>query len=328
MKETEIIAQWNADRPAYLRWAQYVRDEICSKLEQSIDPIPLGEFLKVPVTPRLKDANSLVDKAIFRQKNYQNPYADITDKVGIRFVVLLTSHIKKIEQFICGSDSWDSSKDRDYEEERMAKPLEFAYQSVHFVVRSLRDITIDDIKVPEGTSCEIQVRTLLQHAHSELTHDSIYKPKRTASAEIQRTVAKSMALIEATDDFFELVMEDLGNSTAPERNAMTILSRIYFENVKTTPETQKSNFLILDAFLDKLGDDLECRLNNLLTEKNYVLSRVVERAVDQHLYRQPTIFLTYLMVITSPSATKERWPLTLEELRPVYRDFGLSMDDY
>src|SRR3546814_12228521 len=39
-----------------------------------------------------------------------------------------------------------------------------------------------------GTPCEVQLRTLLQHAHSQLTHDTIYKPKTIASSHTKRFV--------------------------------------------------------------------------------------------------------------------------------------------
>lgn len=327
MTEAEIVAQWEIDRPIYEVWAKIVRDEISAAVELAIVPLTLNEFLKVPTKPRLKETKSLVDKALFRQKGYQNPYADITDKVGMRFVVLLASGIRKVEEVICASDTWTSSKDRDYEEERKAKPLEFVYQSVHYVVRAARDIAISDVTVPAGTPCEVQVRTLLQHAHSELTHDSIYKPKRVASPEIQRTVAKSMALIEATDDFFERVMEDLEKASAPERNALLVLKKLYAARVGLLPESQKSNMLILDAFTDSLGDDLEARLSGLLEQKTYIIDRIKGRAATQHLFRQPAILIAYLVATSTPAATKQRWPLTQEELRPIYQDLGMSIDD-
>lgn len=328
MNEVDITTRWNADRPVYEAWADFVSNEICSVVEKAIHPLKLSEFLKVPVKPRLKDIKSLVDKALFRQKNYKDPYSDITDKVGMRFVVLLTSDIKKIEEAICMSDYWASSKDRDYEEERKAKPMEFSYQSVHYVVRATQELTVHGIHIPPGVPCEIQVRTLLQHAHSELTHDSIYKPKRAASPEIQRTIAKSMALIEATDDFFERVMDDLGKASSPESTALRILGDLYTKYLKITPEDQKSNLLIVDSFHDRLKNNINDRLINLFKDKPYVIDNISNRRVNQHLYRQPAILLVYLMATESPAVTKERWPLTLEELRPVYRDLGLSIDYY
>jgi Uncharacterized protein conserved in bacteria len=328
MNEFDIKSQWESDRPIYEVWAKFVRDEICGELDSAVRPLTIGEFLRMPVMPRLKEINSLIDKALFRGKNYQDPYAEITDKVGMRFVVLLTSDIKKIEDVISVSANWSTSKDRDYEEEREAKPLEFAYQSVHYVVRASRDLTVSAITIPEGTPCEIQLRTLLQHAHSELTHDSIYKSQRTASPKTQRVIARSMALIETTDDFFEQVVVELGNATESERNATTVLDRVYREYVKLVPESQKSNLLIVDAFTDKFNEDIEGSLRDFLKRKPYVIDRIAQKANDRHLYRQSAILLIYLMADLSPTVTKELWPLTLDELRPVYGDIGLSIDGF
>lgn len=119
MKESEIIAKWKIDQPIYLGWANFIRNEINSRLNETIFPIPLDYFLKVAATPRLKTESSLVDKALHRSKIYKDPYNNITDKVGIRYVVLLTSDIKKICNIIesahCKS-YWHPSKDKDYEE--------------------------------------------------------------------------------------------------------------------------------------------------------------------------------------------------------------------
>lgn len=128
MNETDIIAQWKIDQPLYKAWAEFVVHKICSGLEQIIAPQPIREFIKVPPDPRIKDTKSLVDKALYRAKEYSDPYGDITDKAGVRFVVLLTSGIKKVEEIICSTSDWEFSKDRDYEEERLTRPLEFSYQ--------------------------------------------------------------------------------------------------------------------------------------------------------------------------------------------------------
>ncbi|RWP54341.1 MAG: hypothetical protein EOR07_34055 [Mesorhizobium sp.] len=43
------------------------------------------------------------------------------------------------------------------------------------MVRSKDELTFDGETIAAGTPCEIQVRTILQHAYSQLTHDTIYK---------------------------------------------------------------------------------------------------------------------------------------------------------
>lgn len=328
MTEEDLVKRWEEEHPLYEAWANYVRNEVCAAVSEAIHPRSIYEFLRMPVEPRLKTTSSLVDKAFYRGKKYRDPYGGITDKVGMRFVVLLTTEIKTVERAVCQSAHWRCSKDRDYEEERRQKPLEFTYQSVHFIVRAKPDINVGDYLIPSGTPCEIQIRTLLQHAHSELTHDSIYKPKGTVSPKIARTVAKSMALIEATDEFFEQVMEDLKLASKAERDKIALLQRLYVEYVGREPEVQKSDLLIVNAYVDLLCDDFEATLAQLLEERPYIAERIAKRAEGQHLYRQPAILLSYFFALSSPATGKERWPLTPEELRPIYRDMGLSFDNY
>lgn len=328
MNESDIIARWEADEPQFRAWADFVVHKICSGLEPLVAPQSLKEFIKVPAEPRLKDTKSLVDKALHRGKRYADPYGDITDKAGVRFVVLLTSDIKKVEEVICGTPEWECSKDRDYEEERLSRPLEFSYQSVHYIVRAKQDTDVDGVIVPAGSPCEVQVRTLLQHAHSELTHDTIYKPKKTAAPKVHRTVAKSMALIEAADDFFEEVVTNLDKASKGEREAIAALVRIYREKVGAEPEKAKSNLLILDAFADKLGDGFAQRIEAFIASKPFISGQVATRASDQHLFRQAAILFVYFLAGTAPSDTKERWPLTPNELRTIYSDLGLNIDGY
>lgn len=331
MTESEIRTLWEAERPIYEAWSDYVRDRLVARLTEVLaqqePPGKIGDFLKLPVQPRLKDTKSLVDKALFRDKKYSDPYAEITDKAGMRFVVLLSSHIRLVEQAILCDQDWEGSKDRDYEEERRARPLEFAYQSLHYVVRAARDMTRGAVTVPKGTACELQVRTLLQHAHSELTHDTIYKPKKDASPEIKRTVAKSMALIEAADDFFELVMRDLQSASKPIRDAIDALSRAYLRHVGIRPETEKSNVVVLDAFSEQIPADLTGQIDKLILSKSYILERIRSRFDTHHLFRQPVILFAYLLAVSKPAELKDSWPLTNEDLKLVFLDLGISYDN-
>ena len=328
MNETEFMQRWEAERPIHQVWGKYVVRTILEGLGTLIEPQPLDTFLKIWPNPRVKEVRSLIDKAFHRSKVYADPYGDITDKVGVRFVVLLTSDIKKVEKIILSCPDWEYSKDRDYEAERLQRPLEFDYQSVHYVVRTKHELDVEGIRIPAGVPCEIQVRTLLQHAHSELTHDNIYKPKTTAAPHVRRTVARSLALIEATDEFFQRVVADLEAAGRPARQALDILVGLYRTEVERVPEDAKSNLLLLDAFSTKLGEGFEQRVRSFLASKPYVKARIAERAANQHLFRQPVILFAYTMAGLAPSETKKLWPLTPDELRPIYTDLGLNFDGY
>ena len=327
MTEAEFLQRWRAEKPIYAAWGDFVLTNITERLVTVIAPIELDYFIKIPVKPRLKAENTLIDKAFHRNKDYADPYANITDKVGMRFVVLLTGDITKVCSVIESlAELWTPSKDRDYEVERLAKPLEFSYQSVHYIVKAATDINHAGISIPAGTPCEIQIRTLLQHAHSELTHDTLYKPKTTAKPEVKRTVAKSMALIEATDEFFVQAMDSLNKVVATQTDLLRLLEKIYAEGVGTPAGAERSNQLVIDAVADKLPADWLTAIPEFCQAKGFIFDRVRERRDTSHFFRQPAVLLAYYLTNTKPEQTKETWPLDTADLALVFSDLGKKFD--
>ena len=329
MNEQEILERWEADKPLYRAWAKLIAQEIESRLIPAVAPIPLNYFLKVPMVPRLKGDTSLIDKALYRSKPYQNPYKDITDKVGMRYVVLLTTHINTFCSIIESAECeafWSQTKDKDYEDERLAKPLEFSYQSVHYVLRSKAGLSMDGLNLPEGLACEVQIRTLLQHAHSELTHDTLYKPKTTAKPSVKRTVAKSMALIEATDEFFEQAMKDLASASEPQRQLLDYLSSAYKRGTGFDPGQERSNLLVLDALMELLPPDAPTHIEKFLTDKSYIFEKIKEQRGLRHFFNQPAALLAYFLVEEMPAQTRENWPIDSDDLAKVFSDLGARYD--
>ncbi len=329
MTEQEIQARWDADKPLYRAWAKLIAHEIERRLVPIIAPTPLDYFLKVPMVPRLKGNTSLIDKALYRSKPYKNPYEDITDKVGMRYVVLLTSHIAAFCSIIESAECevfWSQTKDKDYEEERLAKPLEFSYQSVHYVLRSKANLSMDGLNLPDGLACEIQIRTLLQHAHSELTHDTLYKPKTTAKSSVKRTVAKSMALIEATDEFFEQAMNDLARASEPQRKLLDYLTSAYRKNTGLEPGQERSNQLVVDAFIELLPEDTQARIEEFLNSKRYVFGKIKEQNCQRHFFNQPAVLLAYFLVENMPAQTRQHWPIESDDLAKVFSDLGKKFE--
>lgn len=326
MNESEFIARWEVEAPLYAAWGECVTETITRELRAKIAPQPTDYFLKIQPQPRVKERRSLLDKAFYRGKPYADPYGQITDKVGVRFVVLLTTDIAQICEVVEASPLWSASRDRDYEQEREKAPEFFGYQSVHFVARAAREIGFNGISIPKDMPCEVQIRTLLQHAHSELTHDTIYKPRTTASSLAKRYCARSMALIETTDDFFLEVVKEIRQAGRPLENAMNHLERTYREQVGVEPETSRVNTLVLDAFADKLVPELGQSIDEFLAEKPYVPGIIAGRAKHQLLFRQPAVLLVYMLASDGPRETKRRWPLTPDELRPIYDDIGQNFE--
>ena len=328
MTQAEFLDRWRSERPIYEAWGSFVHDAIRRELAPVIAPAQLSYFIKVPPTPRIKEEETLLDKAFKRGKPYEDPYAGIEDKVGIRFVVLLTTDITKVCRVVEGlSAQWTHSKDRDYEAERLAKPLEFTYQSVHYVVRAARDIEHQGQTIPAGTPCEIQIRTLLQHAHSELTHDTIYKPKTTAQPEVRRAIAKSMALIEATDEFFTQAMDRLNSAIQPQSSILAELAMLYEREVGETAGSERSNQLVIDTFFSRLGSNATAEVAQFLVKSPFVVDRIRSRRGENLFYRQPVALLAYYLVETMPAQTKTDWPMETDDLAQVFSDMGKRFDN-
>ena len=322
MNEQELLTLFEAEKPIYSAWGEFIKEEVLSRLESKHN---LDNFLKVPPKPRIKTSKSLISKAFYRGKNYSNPYEDITDKVGIRFVVLLQKDLKEILNIIEKCRSWNFSKDRDYEDERTKKPLVFEYQSVHYVVSPKKRIVYDDITIPKNTTCEIQIRTILQHAYAELTHDTIYKTNNRISPEVLRMVAWSMALIETTNDRFSDVNTTIDKAEEVIMTKYKDLFDLYSE-IRTPDSDIKLNLYILDS-LEELVTNVKIReLKKNILPKSDIKEIIQRKYKDQLIYRQPVVLIIFYLIKQNRYKLKDLWPLTDDELRPLFNDLGIALN--
>ena len=304
----------------YFKLGQYVIQYIGEKCKET--GISNEWFCIMPCS-RVKDESSILGKAFLRGKNYENPYEEITDKVGVRLVLLTINRLRRIKEIIEMQNEFHTSEDRNFEEERRKNPTKFEYQSVHYILRPKYDIEFDGTILKAMSPCELQIRTLLQHAYSELTHDTIYKPKQTADPDIHRLIARSMALIETTDSIF-VEAENGFNRVSMEMD--TLLSRILskYSPLLAFEYDEKINKYILDAYQKEVTTILIDDVFSFMTEKNYIIERIKERLFYDLLFRQPIIILLYYMIDKYPSLVSEKWPLKSSYLDNIYADLGQS----
>lgn len=324
-REENFLKRWRNEAPAYEKWGEKISTSVMGALAGRIAPINVDYFLKAPVKPRLKDDHKLVEKAFYRNKNYADPYGDITDKVGTRFVVLLGRDIRQIVEIIEAQEGWNRSLDRDYEEEQKKNPVAFDYAAVHYVVRPDRDLTIDGVLVPAGTPCEVQIKTILQHAYSELTHDTIYKPQIQATPAMQRDAAKAMALLEATNDYFEKVADQVAAALSAVKEITSGLSSVYQEATGLVPSPSLLEGLLLESYEKSAGSDFSERARDLLGAKPFLVERIKGRVAERNpLFSQPSILLAYLDIAARGPRALSAWPLTPAEMEPLLNDLGQS----
>ncbi len=328
MNETEFIDKWNLDKPIYQAWGDYIVDTLSQELKKKGKNLDI--FLKIPAKCRLKDDKSLIDKAYYRpNKNYDDPYNEIEDKVGARLVVLLLADIKEICDLIEKNQNWSFDACKHFDEDKEKEPLLFTYQSVHYILRPKKELNIDGIKISTSIPCELQIRTLLQHAHSELTHDAIYKSKRTVKPKVHRTVAKSMALIETTDDFFTSVTKDLNYGPLEEHGVLKRLDGLYLSLTGIESHTQKSSIVVWDEFEQfvdaKLFDNIQRLFNK--PEYNYLANTIKENYSNNNFYQQSTVLFLYWMLINRKQRLLKDWPFKRGLLEPLAVDLGINTWD-
>ena len=298
------------NRETFQRWGEYVIDLIVEKLRISLGYEPTPLFIKIPPLPRIKNIDSALGK--IGRKKYDDPVRQVTDIVGVRFVVLLSDNIEMIGNIISTEEAWIAVASKDYQDEIDKNPKLFDYQSQHFEVRPSTDLNIDGFIITKDICCEVQIRTLLQHAYAELVHDSLYKPVGPVPAKAERQVAKSMALMETTDDLFCSTMQLLYETNKPRNDLLSDLTAIYTEKVgeHLIKLDIKTNYAVLDEFREYFIDDLTAQISQLLDTKKYISEKIASRASSYSFFAQPiSIFIYWLITYAGPDKVNSCWPL-------------------
>jgi ppGpp synthetase/RelA/SpoT-type nucleotidyltranferase len=329
-----LRAAYEAEKPMLEAWGEFVVQTILRALAARLAPDRRVEyFVKLwPVAPRVKETKSFVAKALWRGKNYADPLAEITDKVGTRFVVLLLSDITVVESAITGYGGWNAELARDFAKERLEKPLYFDYQSLHYVVRTTSPQEINGIVVEEGISCEVQVRTLLQHAYSELAHDTIYKPRSILEAEnprLSREIARSMALIETTDMIFQEVARAIDKAASDLHDALDRASAVYRSKIGE-PKAIDSRLaeFILAPFRGLVPLVTQADLEQVIEDRPHLAEFIRTSAAKSELFETSLILIILWLVEEDEDNLWRNWPVDRGVLEEIYAQLGISTEPY
>lgn len=326
MNETEFRERWHAEKTMYDAWGKLIVDSVSESLTAVLN-VKLKEFLKIPPEHRIKDDNSLLDKAFYRNKGYKNPYDDIEDKVGVRFVVMLQTDAEKVCDVIMrvsNNMGWDVLQCRNYNKERISAPTTFTYQSHHFIIRNREPIFDNKIIIHEGTPCEVQVRSLLQHAYAELTHNAIYKKKTLIEPDVARTVAKTMAFIETADEFFLDVIKKTESEEVSD--VESFLDATFLRISGVTPIKMNSTIIILDAFQYLIDDRFEADLLKFASCNQYLGEIIKAKSLENKFYMQSVIIFVYWLIRRKKSAVQADWPLDWKIISSMAMDVGVALD--
>ena len=305
-------------------WGDFVVREITNRVSMELGEQRYKVFFKVPPGSRVKDIGSALKK--FAKKNYDDPKHEMTDLVGARFVVLLRSDISIVESAIQMNNVWTARRDRHPLDERLDAPSSFDYQSVHYIVRNTEDRMVDGVLVPTESACEVQIRTVLQHAYAELGHDRIYKEEGEIPKSVHRLLARCMALMETTDEMFCSAVEELDRVNMSREKWASLVDNCFSQmGIEFQPTLQDQEAIqIFDTFKDLIQTAdmalVTTSVHPLITNK------IKERAKENCLFRKPIILLVYWLIQNYSDNVQHHWPFQKfdVELGQVMSDLGIS----
>ena len=190
----QLVADYSSIRPQHELLARIVK----SKLSKAIQRLGLSVD---SVTYRTKSPDSLKEKILRPGKRYKNPLKEITDLSGVRVMTHFRSDVATVGSIVRELFVVDEARSKDFE--AASSPKTFGYQSVHFVVSlKARDVPKKGRSL-RGLKCEVQVRTILQHAWAATAHGLLYKPPSRVPRLIQRRFYALSGLLETADNELE-----------------------------------------------------------------------------------------------------------------------------
>jgi putative GTP pyrophosphokinase len=162
------------------------------------------------VRMRVKDPASLRVKLARPDKTYGHLF-DVTDLVGLRIIAFFDDEVDAIGRLV--EERLPVDFEHSVDKRRLQVEGRFGYRSLHYVCR-LPGVAplLGDAAPP--IRCEIQIRTMLEHAWAEIEHDLGYKARDTVPAAVRRRLQRVAGLLELADEEFVAIREDLDDYAA------------------------------------------------------------------------------------------------------------------
>lgn len=324
----EDLASWY-DK-SYSLYDSYAKC-ICSLLETLIKRNGLSYH---SITFRTKERQSFLKKAD------RKPYTaceQITDFAGIRVIAYTTADVDRICELI--ESEFQCDQENSVDKRREMQEDQVGYLSVHYIASFGQDReNLAEYTSYKGLKCEIQVRTLLQHAWAEIEHDRNYKFGGVLPKDIRRRfylVAGALELMDrefqslsnAIDDYAQQVSENAqqGNLDIPiDSVSLSEFMRQRFPYLEPSEVRLDRNPDVIEELHD-MGIHTLAQLDALLPPQfaEQIQSHYTSRT-DVGILRD--IMITHNCKKYFQSAWKDHWGITGPESISFWEKFGVDRD--
>lgn len=186
------------------------------------------------VTNRVKSLESIRRKA--KEKELDDPLAELGDVVGARVVVLFRSDLPRVDELIRRSFEVHSADDKI----TSGDPASFGYMSIHYQVSFGDQYQGPRYNQLKDQSFEIQTRTIGMDAWANVSHHLDYKGASSVPEDLRRDFYALSGLFYVADQHFEMFAARSGESQEEARKEVESTSN---EMIEINLDTVEAFFL-------------------------------------------------------------------------------------
>lgn len=201
-----LVDQYERMKPLFAEAAEQLRRVIVGALGKISDRLLVRGSLE-PI--RIKELTSLARKAERNGWSADSAISHASDMIGARIVCPNLNDVYRIAELLKESLVFDDPppEAQDY----IKTPKASGYRALHLNVRL-------DVGHPFPTyrfGCEIQVRTMLQHVWSELTHADLYKKGETLPTDLRERATDLATQLAAADQIAQRIRDRVSEERIP-----------------------------------------------------------------------------------------------------------------
>ncbi|HEV7660231.1 MAG TPA: hypothetical protein VGO55_10330 [Allosphingosinicella sp.] len=205
----EAVSAYASQRPKYETFASELLHLLRSLLESR-------GLRAQTIEVRAKSIESFREKIGRSGKNYEDPLTEIPDLCGCRIIAYYGNDVRKISEII--KEEFDVVEEELSHQPAQLEADRFGYLSLHYVIK----MNQQRHKLPEWSAykalhAEVQIRTVIQHAWSAVSHALQYKQETSIPSALQRRLYRIASLFELADEEFVAIREQraaLGKAAA------------------------------------------------------------------------------------------------------------------
>lgn len=199
MEKDQSIKQFEALRPSLEQFRKNMERLIKDLVEE------IGVEV-VSIESRTKTTESFQEKINRSGKNYDDPLGDLTDLVGVRVICYFNEDVEQI----CSEIRQAFSINENASVDKKLNFNELGYLSKHLIASlGSKRIALPEYKAFKDMSCEVQVRTVAQHAWAAIEHKYNYKHVEEMSESAKRRLFRIQAVLEMCDDEFSRLRSEV-----------------------------------------------------------------------------------------------------------------------